>query len=152
MTSRGGWLKTRLRRSHRKPISSPNSTWAASARRCWRYSNRALEHPDEVAGAGWRFWTTLGRIAQFTAYRSAGRDAPPPIPAGKDKRFADRTWEDNPAFAGLRQAYLAFKQFSEDMLDAGSGDPVSDAKARLIIGFLVHAVAPTNFLATNPAA
>ena len=99
-----------------------------------------------------RFWATLGRIAQFTAYRSAGRDAPLPIPVEKDKRFTDRTWEDNPAFAGLRQAYLALKQFSDDMLAAGSGEPVSDAKARLMTGFLVNAVAPTNFLATNPAA
>ncbi len=113
---------------------------------------RAADRPGEVAGAGLRFWATLGRIAQFTASRSAGRDAPLPIPVEKDKRFTDRTWEDNPAFAGLRQAYLALKQFSDDMLGAGSGEPVSDAKARLMTGFLVDAVAPTNFLATNPAA
>ena len=86
------------------------------------------------------------------AARSAGVDAAPPIPVNKDKRFADRTWEDNAGFAGLRQAYLAFRQFSEDLLDAGSGDPVSDGKARLMSGFLLDALAPTNFLATNPAA
>ncbi|HUY50137.1 MAG TPA: alpha/beta fold hydrolase [Streptosporangiaceae bacterium] len=114
--------------------------------------NRALEHPGEVAAAGFRFCATLVKIAQFTASRSAGQDMAPPIPPGKDKRFADRSWEDNPAFAGLRQAYLAFRQFSEDMLAAGSGDPVSDGKARLMSGFLLDAVAPTNFLATNPAA
>src|SRR6476469_5223825 len=39
-----------------------------------------------------------------------------------------------------------------DVLAAGAGDPVDDAKAALAAGFLLDAVAPTNFLATNPAA
>ncbi len=115
-------------------------------------ATRALLHPGDVAEAGLRLGTTLAKIAQFTAARSAGVAAAPPIPVSADKRFADQTWQDNPAFAGLRQAYLALRQFSEDMLAAGSGDPVSDAKAQLMTGFLLDAVAPTNFLATNPAA
>ena len=39
-----------------------------------------------------------------------------------------------------------------DGLAAGAGDPVDDAKAALAAGFLLDAAAPTNFLATNPAA
>jgi polyhydroxyalkanoate synthase len=39
-----------------------------------------------------------------------------------------------------------------DLLEAGAGDAVDDAKARLATGFLLDAVAPTNFLLTNPAA
>ena len=38
------------------------------------------------------------------------------------------------------------------MLAAGAGDPVDDAKAELAAGFLLDALAPTNFLLTNPAA
>jgi polyhydroxyalkanoate synthase subunit PhaC len=113
---------------------------------------RAGERPAEVTEAGLRFWTTLAKIAEFTLAKSAGLDATPPIPPAKEKLFADHTWEDNPAFAGLRQAYLAARQFSEDLLIAGRGDPVSDAKARLTTGFLMDAVSPTNFLPTNPAA
>jgi polyhydroxyalkanoate synthase subunit PhaC len=113
---------------------------------------RALRRPGEFSEAGLRFGTTLARVAQFMAARAAGVDAAPPIPVGKDKRFTDPTWEDNAGFAGLRQAYLAFRQFNDDLLDAGTGDPVSDGKARLMSGFMLDALAPTNFLATNPAA
>ena len=88
--------------------------------------SRALRRPGEFAEAGLRFGTTLARIAQFTAARSAGVGAAPPIPLAADKRFTDCTWEDNAGFAGLRQAYLAFRQFNDDLLEAGSGDPVSD--------------------------
>ena len=38
------------------------------------------------------------------------------------------------------------------MLVAGHGDPVSDRKAELALGFLLDASSPTNFLLTNPAA
>jgi|GEM_PF-2578196 len=88
--------------------------------------NRALQRPGEFAEAGLRLGTTLTRIAQFMVARSAGVSAAPPIPLSADKRFKDPTWEDNPGFAGLRQAYLAFRQFNDDLLDAGGGDPVSD--------------------------
>jgi polyhydroxyalkanoate synthase subunit PhaC len=114
--------------------------------------SRALRRPGELAEAGLRLGTTLARIAEFTAARSAGVDAKPPIPLTADKRFTDCTWDDNAGFAGLRQAYLALRQFNDDLLEAGSGDPVSDGKARLMSGFMLDAVAPTNFLATNPAA
>src|SRR5207248_10696477 len=61
-------------------------------------------------------------------------------------------WTDNPAFFALRQAHLATSRLVNDLLEAGSGDAVDDAKAALATGFLLDALAPTNFLLTNPAA
>ena len=72
--------------------------------------------------------------------------------AGEDKRFADPTWTDNPAFYALRQAHLATSRLVSELLEAGSGNAVDDAKAALATGFLLDALAPTNFLLTNPAA
>ena len=69
-----------------------------------------------------------------------------------DKRFADPTWTDNPAFFAIRQAHLATSRLVSDLLEAGSGNAVDDAKAALATGFLLDALAPTNFLLTNPAA
>ena len=114
--------------------------------------NRAAERPGQVAAASLRLMTAMGRIAQFSMARAAGMAAEPPLAAGKDKRFTDPAWEQNPAFAGLRQAYLALRQFSTDLLVAGRGDPVADGKAELATSFLMDALSPTNFLATNPAA
>jgi len=114
--------------------------------------NRAMERPYSVAGASLRLTANLALATQFAAARSMGLKAAPPIEPDRDKRFADPTWEDNPAFAALRQYYLASRQFSDEVLAAGQGDPVSDGKAALATGFLLDALSPTNFLMTNPAA
>ena len=114
--------------------------------------NRAMEHPARLAEANLQLWANLARIGPFAVARAAGADMPPPLPTGRDKRFADPAWDDNPAFAALRQAYLAARQFSADLLAAGQGDQVSDGKAELAASFLLDACSPTNFLATNPAA
>ena len=114
--------------------------------------NRALEHPATLTEASLRLTANLARTAQFAAAKAMGASSPPPIEPERDKRFADVTWEDNPAFAALRQFYLATRQFTNEVLDAGRGDPVSDGKAQLAAGFLLDAFSPTNFLPTNPAA
>ncbi len=46
-------------------------------------------------------------------------DVKPPthVPAG-DKRFADPTWSENPAFFAVRQGYLAASQLVSDLLAA----------------------------------
>jgi len=114
--------------------------------------NRAMEHPVTLAAASVRLATNLARASQFTAARAMGLAAEPPIEPGLDRRFADAAWADHPGYAGLRQAYLAARQFSGEVLAAGRGDVVSDGKAELATGFVLDAVSPTNFLLTNPAA
>jgi polyhydroxyalkanoate synthase len=70
----------------------------------------------------------------------------------KDKRFADPAWQDNPAFFAIGQAYLAAVQLADGLLAAGRGEPLTDAKARLMSDLILAALAPTNYFATNPAA
>ena len=74
-----------------------------------------------------------------------GMDVKPPVgvPEG-DKRFADPAWSKNPAFFAVRQGYLAAPLPVSDLLAAGAGDPVGDAKARLATGFLLDALAPAS--------
>jgi polyhydroxyalkanoate synthase len=114
--------------------------------------NRAMEHPIRVGAASLRLGASMARIAQFTLARVTGAAADPPIAPGRDKRFADPAWTDNPGFAALLQYYLATRQFSDQVLDLGRGDRITDAKAGLAAGFLLDALSPTNFLLTNPAA
>src|ERR1035441_1083929 len=114
---------------------------------------RAARKPGATAAAGVRYWTSLALAGPVATARWLGLDAAPPVPVPEgDKRFADRTWSDNPAFFAVRQAHLAASQLVADILAAGAGDPVDDAKAALMLGFLLDAAAPTNFLLTNPAA
>jgi polyhydroxyalkanoate synthase len=113
---------------------------------------RAAGHPGDVGSAIVRFWTSLASVGPVAAARWLGSDAEPPVPVQDDKRFADRSWTDNPGFFAVRQAYLAAARLTGDLLAAGAGDTVATAKAELATGFLLDALAPTNFLLTNPAA
>jgi polyhydroxyalkanoate synthase subunit PhaC len=113
---------------------------------------RAARQPGDVAAAMMRYSARLARIGPVAAARWLGAEAEPPVPVGTDKRFADPSWNDNPAFFALRQAYLAGIQLADDVRAAGAGEAVADAKAGLAADFLRDALAPTNFLLTNPAA
>jgi polyhydroxyalkanoate synthase len=114
---------------------------------------RAALRPAEVAGAWARFGASLAKLGPAAAARWLGSQVAPPVPADPgDRRFADPAWEHNPGYFALRQAYLAARRLGEDLLAAGRGDPLADQKAALAVGFALDALAPTNFLATNPAA
>ena len=127
-------------------------------RRVWAQSTmavmqRAAGNPAAAAAAWLRYGASLALAGPVATARWLGVDAPPPVPVPEgDKRFADPAWKDNPAFFAVRQAHLAASRLVSDLLAAGPGNPVDDAKAALATGFLLDALAPTNFLATNPAA
>ena len=117
---------------------------------------RAALHPYATSGAYWQFAATLAGIGPEAAARWGGRGTDESGPGAgalaKDKRFADRTWRDNPAFFVIGQAYFAAAGLADDLLAAGRGDPVADVKARLASDLMLAALSPTNYLPTNPAA
>jgi len=114
---------------------------------------RAAGKPTATASAALRYWTSVAMAGPVAAARWMGVQASPPVPVPEsDKRFADRAWTDNPAFFAIRQAHLAAARLASELLEAGAGNAMDDAKAALATGFLMDALAPTNFLITNPAA
>src|SRR5271166_3939088 len=114
---------------------------------------RAATKPAATGAAALRYWTSVAMAGPTAAARWMGMEAPPPVPVPEgDKRFADRTWTDNPAFFAVRQAHLAASRLVNDLLEVGAGNATDDAKAALATSFLMDALAPTNFLLTNPAA
>ncbi len=120
---------------------------------------RAAQNPAGAASAYWRFGAALAKIAPEAVMRWSGGEGSPDgtrPPAGRalaaDKRFADPAWQDNPAFFAIGQAYLAAVQLADDLLAAGQGDAMTDAKARLAADLMLAGLAPTNYFATNPAA
>ena len=139
------------------PVSFGRSMMAVTRRACL--------NPTATAGAYWRLGLAMARIGPEAAARWSGRDSapgrdtaaadagpPPGRTLAKDKRFADPAWRDNPVFFAISQAYLAALQFTDDLLAAGQGDAVTDAKARLVSDITLAGLAPTNFFLTNPAA
>ena len=76
-------------------------------------------------------------------------------PSPKDKRFADPTWSENPAYRRLAQSYLATTGSLHRLVDAyeaRGGDWREVEQARFLLTALTSALAPTNTLAGNPAA
>ena len=111
---------------------------------------RAATRPASLASALGRFCLSLAAAGPVAVASWSGEGEAPVSPP--DRRFADPAWAGNPFFVALRQSYLATGQLLSDLLAAGEGDAVTDAKAGLAIGFMTDALAPTNFLLTNPAA
>ena len=114
---------------------------------------RAAGHPEEVGGAWLRFGAAVAEAGPAAVARWLGSNREPPVPVDdRDKRFADAAWDGSPGWFALRQAYLAARRLGEDLLAAGRGDRVTDQKAQVAVGLAFDALAPTNFLPTNPAA
>jgi polyhydroxyalkanoate synthase len=106
---------------------------------------RSLELQSRLGRAYLDLWA-------HAAKRLAG-EKPPPLaqPDPRDKRFADPEWSNNQFFDFLKQAYLVSVQWAERMVkDAGGLDPLTAQKADFYMRQIVNAVAPSNFVLTNP--
>jgi polyhydroxyalkanoate synthase len=73
-------------------------------------------------------------------------------PAKGDWRFADPSWHENPLYRRVGQAYLASAGAMDRLVDEVEQSGKDANKARFAVTLLTSAVAPTNFLAGNPAA
>ncbi len=68
-----------------------------------------------------------------------------------DRRFKDDEWAENPAFNAIKQYYLLTSRWLEGLVENIDGlDPKSRQKAQFYTRQFVSAMAPTNFIATNP--
>jgi polyhydroxyalkanoate synthase len=87
-----------------------------------------------------------------TMRRMQGEDvAPVAAPEASDKRFRDPEWEQNPVYDFIKQAYLITSRWAEGLVDQAQGlDEHTKHKAQFYVRQLASALAPTNFVATNP--
>src|ERR1700710_2127882 len=84
--------------------------------------------------------------------RLVGEAAPPAIaPAPRDKRFADPEWKSNQFFEFVMQAYLLSTRWANDLVREAEGlDPHTRKKAEFYVQQITNALAPSNFVLTNP--
>jgi polyhydroxyalkanoate synthase len=112
----------------------------------------ATQSPLTATSLTLRLGERLWNAGAATMSRFAGHAVEGPMSVDpRDKRFTDPSWEQNPAFWGLRQAYLAWRQYGLELVRHSDLDRVQEGKAELALSFLQDALAPTNFPATNPA-
>ena len=87
-----------------------------------------------------------------TVKRMNGEETPPSIiPDPTDRRFKDPEWSSNPVFDFIKQAYLITTRWAEDVVAHTEGvDDHTRHKAEFYLRQVASALAPTNFVATNP--
>jgi polyhydroxyalkanoate synthase len=106
---------------------------------------RAVELQAKLGKAYLELWG-------YAARRLAGEEVKPTItPAPRDKRFADPEWRSNQFFDFVMQAYLLTTKWANELVrDAENLDPHTRKKAEFYIAQITNALAPSNFVMTNP--
>jgi len=106
---------------------------------------RALEAQTSLAAKFLALWASSLR-------RLSGEPDKPVVPLDpSDKRFAAAEWREVPYFDFLRQAHALVSQWADDLIQRTSDvDPRVREKARFYLRQISSALAPSNFLATNP--
>jgi polyhydroxyalkanoate synthase len=86
------------------------------------------------------------------ARRMAGEQAKPAIePSPRDKRFKDPEWKSNQFFDFVLQLYLLTTQWAQELVKNADGlDPHTRKKAEFYVQQITNAIAPSNFVLTNP--
>jgi polyhydroxyalkanoate synthase len=110
-----------------------------------RDPQRALELQSSLGKAYLDLWA-------HAVKRMAGEVVEPvAAPDPRDKRFADPEWSSNQFFDFLKQAYLLTVQWANRLVqDADGLDPHTMQKAEFYVRQIANAIAPSNFVLTNP--
>jgi polyhydroxyalkanoate synthase len=110
-----------------------------------RDPQRALQLQSSLGKAYLDLWANAVK-------RMAGEAVQPlAAPDPRDKRFADPEWSTNQFFDFLKQAYLLTVQWATRLVrDAEGLDPHTQQKAEFYVRQIANAVAPSNFVLTNP--
>ena len=117
---------------------------------------RGMEAWSALAGAfgqGRVVARTAARLGVELAKIAVGRSAVAPVKT--DRRFADPAWSTNPLYHRIEQTYLASGDALGQIVDEwrrAIDDPRRAQMASFAATIATSAAAPTNFLATNPAA
>jgi polyhydroxyalkanoate synthase subunit PhaC len=113
---------------------------------------RMATDPALLANTSMSMWTDYMRLWQSTWLKAFGLQ-PPPVaePAKGDSRFKDDDWSSNFVFDHIKQSYLiAARHIQQAVAKVDGLPPDSEKKVAFFTRQYVDALAPSNFLMTNP--
>lgn len=114
---------------------------------------KMMNNPAKLWEAQLAFWQDYMTLWQnATRSFTEGTEVAPLVkPDPKDRRFRDKTWQENVLFDFLKQSYLLAANHAHRTVQDVEG---LDPKTRLKIDFYtrqyVDALSPSNFMLTNP--
>ncbi len=111
-----------------------------------------LKDPDKLIAAQVEFWKNTLDLWQAASERMAGRKTQAVIePSPTDKRFKDEQWAENVVFDFIKQSYLLSADSLQGLVQSVEGlDDKTARKVQFYTRQFVDAMAPTNFVFTNP--
>jgi polyhydroxyalkanoate synthase len=125
----------------------------ALGRALFRAMERAALRPWRAAPAWLRYGAAMGLVGASLPARLIGV-RPPDIAAvdPRDGRFRSPAWNDNALFHFMLETYLLTERLVLELVHSAELEGPSAPKAEFAAQLLTDALAPTNFLPTNPAA
>jgi polyhydroxyalkanoate synthase len=154
MASESSWdLGERAASALAPEVDLVNSDVAGFGQALIQALQASATNPFAMFEANMRLAADMALIGPVSLVNWLGGTAEPRIAVDpKDRRFSDEAWKENPAFYSLRLAYLSARQYAERVVRAAGLEAPLEAKAQMALDLLLDAMAPTNFLPTNPAA
>ena len=117
------------------------------------YMMRLFNDPQRFADVQVEFWEGWVKLWQNSMDRFLeGQDKPPIYsPEKTDRRFKSNVWQENALFDFIKQSYLLTSQtIMKSVHDLKDIDPSEKQKLEFFARQYVNAIAPNNFVMTNP--
>jgi len=113
---------------------------------------RMLADPARLIQAQMRLWQDYTALVTSATRRFLGEEVEPLVkPAKEDKRFRDTGWQDGALFDFIKQSYLLSARWIQSVVKNVEGlDDKTAQKVDFYTRQFVDAVAPSNFVMTNP--
>lgn len=124
----------------------------AITRAFWDWNTRLMRDPGTLVQANADYWGRMTRLFEATNKRMQGEAVPAVATADKgDRRFKDKTWDEEVVFDHLKQAYLIYSEYAQSLADRDDG---MDKHQKKMVEFYtrrsIEAMSPSNFAHSNP--
>lgn len=115
-------------------------------------TTRMMTNPAIMVQAQMSLWKSYMDLWQSTTRRMMGQEVEPVAePDHHDRRFRHEAWEDNQLFDYIKQSYLLSARWLRSTVQSLHGQDEHEAeKIDFFTRQFVDALAPSNFLFTNP--
>ena len=115
-------------------------------------TQQMMSNPAQMMQAQVQLWQNYMNLWQTTAQKMMGSDvAPLAAPESDDRRFRDSEWDESIVFDYIKQSYLLSSRWlTSTVQDVEGLDDKTAKKVDFYTRQFVDAIAPTNFLMTNP--
>ena len=141
------FLKRQAQRSGNEPFDPLNLSGAY-----FTLLKHMAANPGQMFTAQIALWRDYMTLLQRTTQRAMGQSVEPFVaPAAGDRRFRDKDWQENQVFDFIKQSYLLTANWMQKTVSGVQGmDEKAQARAAFYAKQFVDAIAPSNFVLTNP--